>query len=129
MKSRIVLVEPGKVAQITEMELSLENIQKVVGGMIQAVYPWKDKAALVCNDEGKLLEMPPNRALEDEKGHVYDIVCGTFFICGVSDEDLTGLSNEQAQLYLKKFRNPQKIARRPDGTLLIIEYRDFTKGG
>ena len=34
---RVVLVEPGKVAEITEMELSLENMQKTVGGLIQAV--------------------------------------------------------------------------------------------
>lgn len=129
MNSKVVLVEPGKVAQITEMELSLDNMQKVVGGIIQAVYPWKDKAALVCNDEGKLLEMPPNRALEDEKGHVYDIVCGTFFICGLTEDDFGSLTDEQARLYLEKFRNPQKITRRPDGRLLIIEYCDFTKGG
>lgn len=39
--------------------------------------------ALICNDEGKLLGLPANRALRDSEGNLYDIVCGTFFLCGV----------------------------------------------
>ena len=33
----------------------------------------------VCNDEGKLLGLTPNRLLKDAKGEPYDMVCGTFF--------------------------------------------------
>lgn len=126
--AKVVLVEPDKPARIAEMDLSLESMQKAVGGLIQAVYPWEDKAALVCNDEGKLLNLPQNRVLENEESYVYDIVCGTFFICGLTENNFGSLTNEQADLYLKKFRNPQKISRRKDGTLLIIEYRDFREG-
>lgn len=129
MESRIVLVEPGKVAQITEIELTLENMQRVVGGLIQAIYPWADEVALVCNDEGKILELPPNRALADEKGHVYDIIHGTFFICGLTEDNFGGLTDEQAELYSKKFHNPQQFMRMLDGTFVIIECPNFTKGG
>ena len=55
------------------------SMQKFVGGHIQAVYPFDDPVALVCNEEGKLLGLPMNRALTDDRGVPYDIVCGTFF--------------------------------------------------
>lgn len=120
MKSKIVLVEPGKLARIAEMELTLENMQSTVGGLIQAVYPWEDKVALVCNDEGKLLELPLNRALADENGQVYDIVAGTFFICGLSEDNFTGINDDLAKVYLEKFRDMQTFVRGSDGKFRII---------
>ena len=128
MNHKVVLVEPMKPARIAEMDLSLESMQRTVGGLIQAIYPWEDKVALVCNDEGKLLNLPQNRVLENEESYVYDIVCGTFIICGLTEDNFGGLTDEQAKLYFEKFRNPQKISRRNDGTLLVIEYRDFREG-
>lgn len=122
---KVILAQPGQPACIVDMVLSLENMQKTVGGMIQGIYPWEDKVALVCNDEGKLLGMSPNRALEDEDGRVYDIVHGTFFICGLSEDNFAGLSDELARKYLKKFRNPQTFVRMGTGQLLIMEHYIF----
>lgn len=122
MKSKVVLVEPGKPARVEEMELTLSAMQKTVGGLIQAIYPWADKVALVCNDDGKILEMPMNRALEDGEGRIYDIVCGTFFICGLSEDNFAGLTETQTDLYLKKFRNPQKFIRGADSKLTVVEF-------
>lgn len=57
-------------------------MQAVVGGLIQAVYPFEEAVALVCNDDGKLLGLPLNRALrEPETGRIYDVVAGVFFLC------------------------------------------------
>ena len=39
-----------------------------VGGDIQAVYPYEDPVALICNEEGKLMGLPLNRALFDDDG-------------------------------------------------------------
>ena len=117
---KVVLVEPGKKARIVEMDLSLENMQKTVGGLIQAIYPYEDKVALVCNDEGKLMNLPQNRALADENGDVYDIIAGTFFICGLSEDNFAELTDELAEVYLKKFKNPETFIWK-DGELLIIE--------
>ena len=120
MESKIILVEPGKEACITEMELTLENMQATVGGLIQAIYPWEDKVALVCNDEGKILGMEPNRALQDENGKVYDIVHGTFFICGLTEDDFGGLTDELAEKYLDKFRHPEYFMRTKAGEIVIL---------
>ena len=117
---KIVLVEPNKTARIVEMNLTLENMQKTVGGLIQAVYPFEDEVALVCNDEGKIIGLPLNRGLTDEKGDIYDIVAGTFFICGLSEDNFAGLTDEQADLYLKKFLHPQKFIR-INGKIIAME--------
>lgn len=59
----------------------------------------------VCNEEGKLLSLPMNRALTDESGVPYDIVCGTFFVVGIGDEDFTSLTEQQIEKYRKKYAN------------------------
>ena len=43
---RVVLVEPGKVARVAEIDGSLEGMQKTVGGYIQAVYPYEETVCL-----------------------------------------------------------------------------------
>ena len=60
---RILLISPGKDPVPTTIDGSLSSMQAVVGGLIQAVYPFDEPVALVCNDEGKLLGLTPNRAL------------------------------------------------------------------
>ena len=59
----------------------------------------------VCNDEGKLLGLPMNRALTDDHGVPYDFVCGTFFMAGVGREDFISLTEQQIEKYQKKYTN------------------------
>ena len=59
----------------------------------------------VCNEEGKMLGLPMNRALTDESGVPYDIVCGTFFVVGIGDENFTSLTEQQIEKYRKKYAN------------------------
>ena len=78
-KMRILVVEPAKRPYVKEIEHTLEEMQKVVGGSIQALYPFEDRVGLICNDEAKIAGgFTPNRALRDENGNVYDIIFGTF---------------------------------------------------
>ena len=84
-----------KTPTVQEIDGSLESMQRIVGGDIEAVYPFDDPVALVCHGEGKLLGLPMNRALTDESGVPYDIVCGTFFVVGIGDEDFTSLTEQQ----------------------------------
>lgn len=74
-------------------------MQDIVGGAIQTVYPFRDKAAIVCNDEGKLIGLPPNRFLRDENGQPYDVLCGAFFVIGVGREDFVSLTDKQVETY------------------------------
>lgn len=59
----------------------------------------------VCNDEGKLLGLPWNRALTDDHGVPYDIVCGTFFIAGLKEDDFASLTEQQIEKYKDKYSN------------------------
>ena len=58
---KVVLVEVGKPAKITDIPHDLKAMQTIVEGPIQALYPWDDPVALVCNEEGKLHGLPLNR--------------------------------------------------------------------
>ena len=110
---KVVICEPGRYARVAEIEPTLTAEQQVVGGLIDCVYPWpNDMAALVCNDEGKLNGLPLNRALED-----YDVIAGTFFICGISGENFCSLTEEQTARYLQKFHDPEVFTQTPFGLL------------
>ena len=110
---KVVICEPGQYARIAEIEPTLKAEQEIVGGLIDCVYPWpNDMAALVCNDEGKLNGLPLNRALED-----YDVIAGTFFICGISGENFCSLTEEQTARYLQKFHDPEVFTQTPFGLL------------
>ena len=79
-------------------------MQRLVGGYIQAVYPFDDPVALICNEEGKLLGLPMNRTLRDERGVPYDIVCGTFFLVGIAEDDFASLTDWQIEKYADYYR-------------------------
>ena len=107
---RIVIVEQGRKPYKTELERDLESMQHCVGGDIEAVYePGGRDAALICNDEGKLLNLPLNRALRDEEGEIYDVIAGSFFVCGAppDSESFTSLTDEQVDYWLKRFAEPE----------------------
>lgn len=77
---RILKMKPEQKPERVDIPDTLEAMQKVVGGYIQAVYPFEEPVALICNEEGKLNGLPLNRALWDEDGNLYDIISGTFFL-------------------------------------------------
>lgn len=59
----------------------------------------------VCHGEGKLLGLPWNRALTDDHGVPYDIVCGTFFVAGLKEDDFASLTEQQIEKYKDKYSN------------------------
>ena len=105
---RILVVEPEQRPEVKEIDDSLKTMQSIVDGLIQPVY-LGDSVVLVCNDEGKLMNLPANRGLRDKDGPIYDIVSGTFFLCGApADSDhFTSLTPEQIEQYRKMFYTPE----------------------
>ena len=99
-------------------------MQQLVGGYIEAVYPFTEAVCLVCNEEGKLTGLPLNRALYAEEiegaGKVlYDIVAGPCSICDCSGEDFASLIEEQAQRYAEMFELPEQFFRTSDGFIAV----------
>ena len=95
---KVLVIEPMRVPEVKEIENSLKAIQQIVKGYIEVVYPYQDRVAIVCNEEGKLLGMTPNR----EIGH--DIICGTFMIVGLKQSDFCSLTQKQIDRYTKEFK-------------------------
>lgn len=107
---KVLIVEPLKVPYEKEIDGSLASMQAVVGGLIQLLYPFEDpELALICNDEGKIMGLPYNRALRDEDGRIYDVVAGTFFLCRapVDSENFAELTEGQVKFGMNRFKQPE----------------------
>jgi len=101
---KVLVVEPGRPPYPAEIPHNLESLQHQVGGLIQVLYPFPSPdAAIVCNDEGKLLGLPWNRPLFDEQGNIYDIITGTFLVVGLTDDDFCSLTDKQITDYTTAF--------------------------
>ena len=72
----------------------------------------------------KLLSLPLNRALRDSDGRVYDIVTGTFFLCGAtaSSDRFDSLTEEQVQHFLKRFSASEQFVRVGDAVFVLPEH-------
>lgn len=102
---KVLVVEPMKPCEAREIPDTLEAMQAIVGGGIEATYPFAEPVAVICNAEGKGLNLPYNRPLMDESGLPYDIVCGTFFLARVEGEHFASLTEEQLQKYKVLYDN------------------------
>lgn len=108
---RILVVEPGKAPAERQITDTLDSMQEVVGGMIQELYIAED-IVIICNEEGKLLGLPLNRAIFDqETQRIREIIAGTFFVCGApaDSESFASLTDEQIQTYRKRFAAPEQF--------------------
>ena len=103
---KVLVVEPQKPCRVQEIE-NLTDMQQLVGGDIEAVYPFQEPVAVVCNADGKALGLPMNRPLLDKDYLPYDIIRGTFFIAGLGQEDFISLTDEQIQRYKSLYDNMQ----------------------
>lgn len=110
---RILKIEPERKPERADIPDTLEAMQEVVDGYIQAVYPFEEPVALICNEEGKLNGLPLNRALWDEDGNLYDIISGTFFLCAAppDTESFQSLSEERLLYYEERFRYPEMFLK------------------
>ena len=106
---KVIIVSPLEEPVISEIEHGLKPMQEIVGGHIQAVYPFEEPVALICNEEAKLLGLPLNRALRTKPGDIYDIIAGTFLLCGAppDSDHFTDLTQEQVETLLLRFRRPE----------------------
>ena len=106
-KIRVLMIAPGKEPDIVTLDNNLDALQKAVSidapsqGLIEIITLDK-KNCILCNEEGKLIGLEPNRRLG------YDILCGVFYICGQSkDGELRSLSEERIRFWSHVFAEPE----------------------
>ena len=103
---KVLMVEPHQEPRMTEIGNDLDALQKAVSigadeqGLIELVY-LEDNVSILCNEEGKLIGLEPNRRLGD------DILCGVFYVVADDEEgNLASLTEEQQARYAQMFRRP-----------------------
>lgn len=122
-KISVLVVEPEKKPYAKEISSGLSSLQKEVGGYIQAVYPYEQPVAIICDEEAKLKGSELNRALRDEDGNIYDIVAGTFLIVGLGEDDFSSLTPEHMKQFKEKFDTPEMFMRL-NGKLIVLPMED-----
>jgi hypothetical protein len=86
---KVVYKEPGKAAEVRDIENDLPVLQGLVGGYIEAlnVVP---PLLLICNEEGKLRGLQPNLDLRGR----YDVIVGpVLFTKSNSEGDFVSLND------------------------------------
>ena len=126
LEMKIVYIEAGKRPEVKNIKHSLDELQKLVGGHIEALYPFNDTAVIICNDEGKINGLPLNRGItHPETGELYEIIAGNFFICDapIDTDDLASLSDKQIKVYMERFKYPESFIME-DGKITVIKCID-----
>lgn len=111
---KVLIVEPGSTPRTAHISPELSSLQKTVGGYIQAIYPWDDPVAVVCDEEALLKQSAFNRLIAPEVA-----IFGTFFICGLGDEDFTDLPDVMITKYARLLHDPEILIRTPKGCAAV----------
>lgn len=98
MKNKIkcLLVNPYQLPKEIEINNDLETLQQYVGGYIETIQ--YNDVIIICNDEGKLNYMQPNRAIGS------DIIFGPFLVVGDDFENADFKSLTERQMLENKIR-------------------------
>lgn len=99
----VLVVEPGFYPYEKEVN-GLSEMQKLVGGLIQAIYPFQEEVAVVCNEEGINLGLEFNRMIPERS---YGGIFGTFFVCGLGGDHFVSLTPEQVKNYTERFKKAE----------------------
>lgn len=108
MGCRVVIIEPNRVAyDVEDFDCSLANLQQFVGGSIQDVFI-SPSASIICNEDGKLLNLPISRFLERD-GRIVDALVGRCLIVGVNHDtgDYQSLSPQETLKYVNDYSRLQ----------------------
>lgn len=104
-KIKVIKVEPHKAPYVDEIEDYYETFSKYVGGYIEYVRI-DDEIAIICNEEGKLLNLEPNRYIKDGE----DVVCGNFIIVALSPHgEERSLTDFEINKYIYEFKETPEI--------------------
>lgn len=122
-KLKCLYIEPNKLPKEIEIDNTLEAKQKLVDGNIECVYLENDSdVVLICNEEGKINGMEPNRDIG------YDIIFGSFLIVGDDYEngEFKSLTENQITKYKILF-DKHSIDRTEKKLMEILFNRNYNK--
>lgn len=87
-KIKVIIKRPDELyGHVTNISSSLENLQKTVGGYIEAV-GIGEGMVILCNEEGKIRQLPYNIRV-GTPSLIVDIICGDLIVVGADGEEFT----------------------------------------
>lgn len=106
---KAIVIKPGKYARIEDIDPTYSTLRSLVGGNIEMTYPFEDEyLAVISNEESKLLDLPPNRAVRRNDGSVADIYCGTMVVVALAPEgEYRDLTKREAKTVMKMWGSPE----------------------
>lgn len=104
----VLIIKPRFAPYAQRIESGYKSLQSVVGGFIEAIYPFDDDVALICNADGKINGLPTNRTLVYPDGSVADTIRGTFLIARVIGDRFGSLTEEQIEKYYALFEQTEQ---------------------
>lgn len=112
---RAIRIQPGKKPEVIDLKTDLESLHAEVDGYIELFYPFENGIVCIVNEEGKLLNLEPNRILYDEDGKAIDLIVGNLLIVGDDCENFTDLTDEQIKYQIMYWSNlyadPRRLIR------------------
>ena len=106
---KVIMMEPSKKAEVKEIDGSLSNMQDIVGGWIELFCPFEhENVGVIVNEEGKILNLPANRAVVKEN-KIIDILAGPAFIVNLDsdEEDFQSLTDEQVNRLMRNITDTE----------------------
>ena len=89
---RVVVKEPGKIAEVRDVPNTLEALQELVGGFIEPIHLANKVIALV-NEDGKHLGLQPNLGIPG------DVLMGPVVLVGDGGEEFTDVPRFMQELF------------------------------
>lgn len=121
---KALMVEPGKAPYEVDIPNTLEAFQKAVDGYIELVaLSDTDPVVGICNEEGKINDLPLNRAIfadvkNPSKG-IREIIAGNFLVVGTSGSEFSDISPKLMEKYRDIYRYPEKFMETGRGILVV----------
>lgn len=121
----VLKVEPGKHPELIVLDNDLDSLQKAVSvgadrqGLIELI-PVDGETLIMCNEEGKLNGLEPNRRFRG------DIICGTFYVLSEDSKgNFTSLSPAMQDRYSRYFYEPDVIDSEEVDKYIMFRFISF----
>lgn len=107
----VLKIAPGAAPEVVTLKNDLRSLQEAVSidapyvGLIEVV-ALDAKTIILCNEEGKLIGLAPNRRFGN------DILCGVFYVMGQgAQRNFTSLPPAAIERYRKVFAQPEHFTQ------------------
>lgn len=139
-KVKVLFVTQKEAPKVIELQDDLKSLQKIVGGCIEIIHPFKDEnVAILCNEEGKFNGSYPNRILwykdmhpdlyNPDNADIFDVIYGDFCIFQEDEEyEMVDIDQDKIEKYMKLFESRDYVKEHyiysVEALLLLSEDKD-----